>query len=177
MFYIHIFVIFAIYFQHQQSLFNLKNHFVMKKHLLLLIMLFVANISFAQGLYDSRVCLGTIACVTLNLDQDLPNRVEIEIPKPKETMMTTTCLYGPGQPRIESVESTVKFSINTKMLRADIGEVSTNVFYDMPVDKWYNDKTNSYTTSYWEYIYPNDGRGWTPCYYQVCISVNVTPNY
>ena len=140
-------------------------------------MLLVVNISFAQGIYDYRTYLGTIACVTLDLDQDLPNRVEIEIPKPKETMMTTTCLYGPGQPRIESVESTVKFSINTKMLRADIGEVSTNVFYDMPVDKWYNDKTNSYTTSYWEYIYPNDGRGWTPCYYQVCISVNVTPKY
>lgn len=145
----------------------------MKKHLLLLIMLFIMDISFAQGVYDSRVCLGTIACVTLDLDQDLPNRVEIEVPRPVENMQTVTSLYGPGQPRIESVDSTVKFSVNTKMLRLDVGEVSTNVFYEMPVDKWYNGST--YTTSWWDIRY--EGVGWLQCYYQVCVSVNVSPKY
>lgn len=90
-------------------------------------------------------------------------------------MLTTTCLYGPGQPRIESVDSTVKFSVNTKMLRLDVGEVSTNVFYEMPVDKWYNNYNGGYTESYWDATH--NGGSWSPCYYLVCLSVSVSPNY
>lgn len=103
----------------------------MKKYLLLLL-----------------VCLSTSAVMA--------NRYKFEIPRPSENVSTATCLYGPAQPHIESVGSTIVFSVNTKMLRIEVGEQSTNVFYELPVDKWYNYKTKTYTTSWW---YTNDGQG------------------
>lgn len=142
----------------------------MKKYLLLLLVCFCTSAVMAQRPFEPTY-LGTLAGLTLTLDSNTPNRYQFEIPRPSENVSTATCLYGPAQPRIESVGSTIVCSVNTKMLRIEVGEQSTNVFYELPVDKWYNYKTKTYTTSWW---YTNDGQGgWNQCYYEICISINM----
>lgn len=133
---------------------------------------FFTSVVMAQRPFDPTY-LGTLAGLTLNLDDNLPNRVEFEIPMPEEGVRTSASLYGPGQPRIERTEPTLVISVNTKMLRLDIGEQSGNVFYELPVDKWYDYTTKTYTTSLWNNS--DGGRGTGQCYYEICISVNVTP--
>lgn len=142
----------------------------MKKYLLLLLVCFFTSVAIAQRPFEPTY-QGTLAGLTLTLDSNTPNRVEFEIPRPSENVSTATCIYGPGQPRVESVGSTIVISVNTKMLKLDIGMQSGNVIFELPVDKWYNYKTNGYTTSWWD---TNSGNGgWNQCYYEICISVNV----
>ena len=145
----------------------------MKKLLFLFIMLFIANVVPAQGVFDPTY-LGSLNGVTLDLDANPSDRVVLETTAPKENMRYVFSLQGPGQPRVESVDDgKIMFSINVKMMRMDIGEQSGDYFYDVPVDKWYNYKSKTYTTSAWNVQY-GDG-GWNQCFYQLCVSVNVAP--
>ena len=145
----------------------------MKKYLLLLLVCFFTSVTMAQRPFEPTY-LGTLPGLTLTLDSNTPNRLELEIPRPSENITTATSLYGPGQPRIESVGSTIVISVNTKILKLDIGMQSGNVIYEFPVDKWYNYKTKTYTTSLWD---TNSGNGgWNQCYYELCISVMVIPD-
>lgn len=147
----------------------------MKKILSMLFILLLSNVANAQGMFDTY-CLGTLDCVTLTLDAYTSGRVEFEVKAPKESMLTTTCLYGPGQPRFEGTTgSTFRFSINTKLFRLDIGEQSGNVFLDVPVDKWYSYKEKKYETNWWNARYGQSP--YDQCFYQICISVNVEPIY
>ncbi len=143
----------------------------MKKFLLLALVSFFASVVMAQRPFEPTY-LGTLAGLTLTLNDNTPNRYEFEIPRPSENVSTAICLYGPAQPRIESVGSTIVCSVNAKMLRIEVGEQPTNVFYELPVDKWYNPSLNAYTTSWWEANYGNGG--WNQCYYEICISINMT---
>lgn len=142
----------------------------MKKYLLLLLVCFCTSVVMAQRPFEPTY-LGTLPGLTLELKANMPNRVEFEIPMPKENVNTTTCLYGPGQPRIERREPDLVFSVNTKMLKMEVGEQPVNVFYELPVDKWYNYKRKIYTTI-WQDTYLEEG--WNQCYYEICISINMT---
>ena len=141
----------------------------MKKYLLLLVCFFT-SVAMAQRPFEPTY-LGTLPGLTLFLDSNTPNRVEFEISRPSENISTTTSLYGPGQPRIERTEPNLVFSVNTKLLKFDIGMQTGNVVYELPVDKWYNYKTKTYTTSWWD-TYLKEG--WNQCYYELCISIMVT---
>lgn len=78
----------------------------MKKFLLLMLVCFFTSAVMAQRPFEPTY-LGTLAGLTLTLNSNTPNRYEFEIPRPSENVSTATCLYGPGQPRIESVGSTI----------------------------------------------------------------------
>ena len=154
-----------LYLQH----INQINGF-MKKFLLLLVVVLFTNAAIAESFEPTY--LGSLAVLTLDLDADLPNRVELEVPRPSFNITSASNMYGPGQPRIESVGSTIVFSLNTKILRLDIGEQAGNVIYELPVDKWYHPLLNSYTTSWLEANYGNGG--WKQCYYEISVYINVT---
>ncbi len=143
----------------------------MKKILAFFFVLFLSNVAIAQRMFDPYY-LGTLDCVTLTLDANTTGRIELEVKAPKENMQTTTSLYGPGQPHFEGkTGSTFRFSINAKLFILDIGEQSGNVFLEVPVDKWYNDKENKYETNWWHACYGQ--ADYNQCYYQICISVIV----
>ena len=61
----------------------------MKKYLLLLLVCFCTSAVMAQRPFEPTY-LGTLAGLTLNLDDNVPNRYEFEIPLPKEKVNTTT---------------------------------------------------------------------------------------
>lgn len=144
----------------------------MKKHLLLLVALFIAGVVRAQ-MFDKRTCMGTLGYVSVNYDFDLPSRVEFNITAPEETMSTGMSIYGPGQPRVESLNGAVlTFSVNTRMLRIDFGGKSGQGIFELPVDKWFNHRDWSYTTDWYQVSNPSHRDNYDQCYYEIRIYVN-----